>query len=122
MAETPPQSRPSRPWLPPLLWCVVVVAGVAFLCWREPTAREVIGGTALTIFQVLTTPFIFELTLAIIGICAVITINQLRLDRDTDEWVQMHVPSADGKEPAGGDVELAAAGNDQAPGPRQTVS
>jgi hypothetical protein len=78
----------------PLLWSLAAIIITALVCWRVPTAREVVGETALTIFQVLTTPFILELSVAFLGICVVITLNQMRLERDKDEWVPMHVPDS----------------------------
>ena len=98
MADTP--SVPSRPWIKPFLWSLAALLVTAIVCWRVPTAREVVGETALTVFQVLTTPFILELTVAFLGVCAVITINQFRLDRAKDEWVTMRVPDAPAAEAA----------------------
>lgn len=91
MADNPPISS-SRPWAKPLLWSLAAIVVTALVCWRVPTAREVVGETALTLFQVFTTPFILELSVAFLGICVVITLNQMRLERDKDEWVPMHVP------------------------------
>ena len=102
MADTP--SVPSRPWIKPLLWSLAAILGTAIVCWRVPTAREVIGETALTVFQVLTTPFILELTVAFLGVCAVITINQWRLDRDKDEWVTLRVPDTSTTDAAKGEA------------------
>ncbi|MDB6076173.1 MAG: hypothetical protein JWO89_3813, partial [Verrucomicrobiaceae bacterium] len=44
------------------------------------------------VFTFFTTPFILEPTIAIIGLMTVLVINQRRMDRDKDEWVEMEVP------------------------------
>ena len=49
-----------------------------------------IGGAALTTFQVITSPFILESSLVLIGICVVLALSQWRMDEDAkDEWVYL---------------------------------
>ena len=65
------------------------------LCVFNETAREVIGGAALTTFQVVTSPFILESTLVLIGICVVLGLSQRRQDQDAkDEWVYLDTASS----------------------------
>lgn len=78
-----------RAWLPPLIWSIVVIAGVLLLMRVNETAREVISQTALTVFQVLTTPFILESVLALLGLCIVIAINHHRQKKEGDGWVYL---------------------------------
>ncbi len=64
--------------------------GLSALLYFNPTAREVIGGAALTTFQVITSPFILESSLVLIGICVVLALSQWRMDEDAkDEWVYL---------------------------------
>ena len=72
------------------------------LCIYNETAREVIGGAALTTFQVVTSPFILESTLVLIGICVVLGLSQRRQDQDAkDEWVYLDTsPSTESKDPS----------------------
>lgn len=90
------ETRNSPKWLAAVAWSMAVVAAAVIVLWLSPTAREVAGETTLMLFQILTTPFILEASLALLGLCIVLVINQWRLQRDSDEWVylQKSEPSA----------------------------
>lgn len=85
-----------RPWIAPLIVSLMVLSAAIMLLKTNETAREVAGESALTIFQVLTTPFVLETALALLGLCIVIAINHHRQKKDGDEWVYLEqkAPSA----------------------------
>lgn len=86
-----------RSWLEPTLWTVAACAALIALLWLNATAREVGAQTALALLQFFTTPFVLEISLAIIGLGIVLAINHLRMRREGDEWVYLQktdVPAA----------------------------
>ncbi len=85
----------SRRWLVPSAWVLAAIIAIAVLLKTNATAREVAGESALAIFQVLTAPFVLETTLAFLGLCAVLAINQYRLQKDGDEWVYLEKQTDD---------------------------
>ena len=78
-----------RSWLPTVIVSLGVLVGVIVLLRTNETAREVAGQSALSVFQILTTPFILETSLALLGLCLVIAINHYRQQNDGDEWVYL---------------------------------
>jgi hypothetical protein len=66
-------SRASR-ILWPVIWTALAIAALAVLLVLNDTAREVAKDTAVTLFAIFTTPFIFETMVAIIGIFVVLTV------------------------------------------------
>lgn len=83
-------SKPKRAFIWPIFWTLCSALGLYALIHFNPTAREVIGGAALTTFQVITSPFILESSLVLIGICVVLALSQWRMDEDAkDEWVYL---------------------------------
>lgn len=90
------ESKNSPGWLAATAWSAAVISVIVLVLWLSPTAREVAGETALMLFQILTAPFILEASLALLGLCIVLVINQYRQQRDGDEWVylQKHEPPA----------------------------
>lgn len=81
-----------RPWLWPVVWTGLTVASVVGLLWLSPTAREVALDSSRSLFLILTTPFIMETMLALIGLCIVMMINLRRQAKETDEWVYLEQP------------------------------
>lgn len=79
-------------WLSPLITTLLVVSGIGYLLSRSAEAREVAGSAVLTLFTFLSTPFILESTLALLGLVALLTYNQWRLQKEGDDWVEMEVP------------------------------
>jgi hypothetical protein len=88
-------------WIKPVCWTAFGLTVACALCYFSPDARDVIGGAALNLFQVVTTPFIFEALIAIVGVVTVLTLSQLRQEREKDEWVYLAQtkPDADGDTP-----------------------
>jgi len=54
---------------------------------QNDTAREVMGSAFTGLFGFFTTPFILELSVAVIGLIAVISYNQWRISQEGDGWV-----------------------------------
>lgn len=97
-------ASPKRSWLEPTLWIIAGSTALMALLWLNATAREVAAQTALALVQFFTTPFVLEISLAIIGLGIVLAINHFRMRREGDEWVYLQktsVPSSssDGTEP-----------------------
>jgi hypothetical protein len=92
-------SRHLWPWL----WTLLGVAGLALLLVLNPNAREVARDTIAVLFAILTTPFILESTIAIVGLIVVLTYNQWRLKKDGDEWVYMVTQEDSGVSPTTGE-------------------
>lgn len=72
-----------------MMWSVAALAAVIVLLKLSPTAREVVGESALTIFQIVTAPFILETSLALLGLCIVMAINHYRQQKEGDGWVYL---------------------------------
>lgn len=92
--------RKKRGWLAPVSWSVAAVFAAAAALYSSATAREVAAESARTIFQIVTSPFVLEATLAILGLCIVIAINQRRIQKEGDGWVYLetHEPATDASE------------------------
>lgn len=58
-------------------------------------AQEVAGEAFWNIFRFFTTPFILELSVAVMGLLIVMTYNQWKRSKDAPEWVEMEVPTKD---------------------------
>ena len=71
------------------MWSVAVLVAVIVLLKLSPTAREVVGESALTIFQIVTAPFILETSLVLLGLLIVMAINQYRQHKEGDGWVYL---------------------------------
>jgi hypothetical protein len=87
-------SRASR-ILWPVIWTALAIAALAVLLVLNETAREVAKETAVTLFTIFTTPFIFEITVAIIGIFVVLTVNHWRIRKEGDGWVYLVTQNPD---------------------------
>ena len=79
-------------FLGPFFIFLAALAGLLFLLSKSDDARDVIGTATLTFFTFLTTPFIMESSIALLGLVALLTYNQWRLQKDGPEWVEMEVP------------------------------
>ncbi len=64
-----------------------VLALALLLLLQNATAREVSLQAAAYLFGFVTTPFILEATLALLGLLAVMTYNQWRVSKEGDGWV-----------------------------------
>lgn len=85
------EERIMRRWLVPVLWAVLGAVVVVVVLVASPTAREVSAESARVVFQVVTSPFILESSLALLGLCIVIMINQRRIQKEGDGWVYLQV-------------------------------
>ncbi len=54
---------------------------------RHPDLRETVMQAAANLFGFITTPFILEATIALLGLCIVMTYNQWRVNKEGDGWV-----------------------------------
>lgn len=81
----------SRWWLETLIWSLAFVVAAAVAAYFNDTAREVLGQGLAYLFAFLTTPFILEASVAIIGLCIVFAVNSRRIEREGDGWVEMEV-------------------------------
>lgn len=80
-------------------WFLLVGGVIVTALIKSEDAREVAGEAVWNLFRFFTTPFILELSVAIMGLLAVTTYNQWRRSKDGPEWVEMEVPDKDAKEP-----------------------
>ncbi|MDZ4287360.1 MAG: hypothetical protein U0984_05350 [Prosthecobacter sp.] len=76
-------------WLPPLLFIAAIVAGLVTACYASETAREVLAKAVMNIVGAVSTPFILEATVAVVGLCVVLAFNQWRLHKEGDGWVYL---------------------------------
>jgi hypothetical protein len=74
-----------------LLWSLAMLAGLAGLAVMNEEAREVIFTAIGYILGTLNTPFILEASFFLLGILIVLTVNNLRLEREGDGWVEMEI-------------------------------
>lgn len=63
------------------------LAGVFYAARQNDTAREVIGDAFAGLFGFFTTPFVLEISVAVIGLISVISYNQWRISQEGDGWV-----------------------------------
>lgn len=99
--ETPPPSQ-SPWWLESLLWTLGIAAAIITAAYFNETAREVAMQGVAYFFTFFTTPFVLESCTFFIGLCIVIAINNRRIEREGDGWVEMeiHVPDEGDELPA----------------------
>ncbi len=95
-APQPPSSK-SPWWLETILWSLGFVAAIAIAAYVNETAREIVMQGLAYLFAFLTTPFILETSAAIIGLFIVFIINNRRIERDGDGWVEMEVKQTEPK-------------------------
>jgi hypothetical protein len=72
-----------------LLACLAAIVRVS------PTAAEVAGTALRNVFVLVTTPFILEFCVALLGLVLVMTWNQWNIDREGDGWVTMEFPASE---------------------------
>lgn len=88
-----PQTIPKKSvwWLESLLWSAAIIAGVATAAYLNETAREIVTQGLAYFFTFFSTPFVLEASTAFIGFCIVMFINNRRLEREGDDWVEMEI-------------------------------
>ena len=70
----------------------VVVITAAYV---NETVREVVVQGLAYLFAFMSTPFVLETTAALVGLAVVIVINNRRLEREGDGWVEMEIKKPD---------------------------
>ena len=92
-----PETLPSKHpwWLESLLWTLGIATVVIIAAYFNETVREVAVQGLAYLFAFFSTPFVLETTSAFIGICVVIVINNRRLEREGDGWVEMEIKQPD---------------------------
>ncbi len=98
-------------WLESLLWTMGVAVAVGIAAYVNETVREVLMQGLAYLFAFITTPFVLEATAAFVGLCVVIAVNNRRLEREGDGWVEMEVkqPTEEKDPPATGQESAAKA-------------
>gem|GEM_PF-6078532 len=82
-----------RRLLPTLLPVALILGAFTVLLCLSADARDVGAEAAGLVFTFFSTPFILETTVAVLGLILVLVVNQRRLEKDKDEWVEMEVPA-----------------------------
>jgi hypothetical protein len=88
-----PETLPSKSpwWLESLLWTLGIAVAIATAAYLNETAREITLQGLAYLFAFFSTPFVLESSTAFIGLCVVIAINNRRLEREGDGWVEMEI-------------------------------
>lgn len=73
----------------PAIWTLLGGGVFAYMLATNETTREVTFDSLKMLFSLLSTPFIMEFTCILIFLCALMTYNQWRLNKDGDDWVYM---------------------------------
>ena len=91
--HTPPAKSPW--WLESLLWTLGIAVVVIIAAFKNETVREVVVQGLAYLFAFMSTPFVLETSTALIGLAVVIAINNRRLEREGDGWVEMEIKQPD---------------------------
>lgn len=91
MPATQPTSSKIPWWLESLLWSLAIFTGVGVAAYVNETAREIVTQGLAYLFTFFSTPFVLEASTAFIGLCIVMFINNRRLEREGDGWVEMEI-------------------------------
>jgi hypothetical protein len=104
-----PKTSPSKSpwWLESLLGSLAIILAVGIAAYVNETAREIAAQGLAYLFTFFSTPFVLETSTAFVGLCIVMFINNRRLEREGDGWVEMEITQPD-------KVEVPATG--QTPG------
>lgn len=88
-----PETSPAKSlwWLESLLWSIGIIIAVGIAAYVNETAREIVAQGLAYLFTFFSTPFVLETSTAFIGLCVVMFINNRRLEREGDGWVEMEV-------------------------------
>ncbi len=92
-----PETLPSKYpwWLESLLWTLSIAVVVIIAAYFNETVREVVVQGLAYLFAFMSTPFVLETTTALVGLAVVIVINNRRLEREGDGWVEMEIKQPD---------------------------
>ena len=90
-----PRSAESRyGWIAPVLWTLAFVGCAVIGLVFSQAFREIFFEGIGYMWAFFTTPFILEGSVFLIGLITVFIINNLRIDREGDGWVEMEVKTA----------------------------
>lgn len=78
-------------WVAPVLWTAAFIVGGCLACVFSPDLRMIVFEGIGYMWAFFTTPFILEGSVFLIGLITVFIINNLRIDREGDGWVEMEV-------------------------------
>lgn len=90
---TAPKPNPSQSswWLESLLWSLGIIVAIGTAAYLDETAREITLQGLAYFFTFFSTPFVLEASTAFVGFCIVMIINNRRLEREGDGWVEMEI-------------------------------
>lgn len=83
-----------RRFLVPLIWTLLIVAGLTMVLVLSETAREVTLDSLKLVFTLVTTPFILETTVASLFLLGLLAYNRWRLHKEGDGWVYLMTQEA----------------------------
>ncbi|WP_395737645.1 hypothetical protein [Prosthecobacter sp.] len=98
MPASKTSSSKSPWWLESLLGSLVIIAAVGIAAYVNETAREIVAQGLAYLFTFFSTPFVLETSTAFLGLCIVMFINNRRLEREGDGWVEMEITEPDAAE------------------------
>ncbi|WP_395751699.1 hypothetical protein [Prosthecobacter sp.] len=92
-----PKNSPSKSpwWLESLLGSLGIILAVGIAAYVNETAREIVAQGLAYLFAFFSTPFVLETSTAFLGLCIVMFINNRRLEREGDGWVEMEITEPD---------------------------
>ncbi|MBL9134008.1 MAG: hypothetical protein JNG86_22540 [Verrucomicrobiaceae bacterium] len=96
---TPRVNKPAEGrhgWISPVMWSLAFLAGLIIACVFSPDLREIVIEGLGYMWAFFTTPFILEASVFLIGLCVVLIINNLRIEREGDGWVEMEIKTDPG--------------------------
>lgn len=85
-------------WLESLLWSGAIIVAVAVAAWFDQTVREIVLQGLAYLITFFSTPFVLEASTAFVGLCIVIAINNRRIEREGDGWVEMEIKQPEPKQ------------------------
>jgi hypothetical protein len=90
---TATEHKPSQSywWLESLLWSLGIAAAIGTAAYLNETAREITLQGLAYFFTFFSTPFVLEASTAFVGFCIVMIVNNRRLEREGDGWVEMEI-------------------------------
>lgn len=78
-----------------MLWTLGMAAAMTVFALVNETAGEVALQGLAYLFSFVTTPFFLEASAAFAGLCIVLIINQRRIAKEGDGWVEMEIKDTD---------------------------
>jgi hypothetical protein len=97
-----PDSHSKWWWTVPLAFILILAGSAVAVCLSSEIAREVVTKAVFNIVGAVSTPFILETTVAIVGLSIVLAYNHYRVHKDGDGWVYLAVTEPDAASVAAG--------------------